>query len=89
MFLEFDEGSAGALEVERPRAKPISYYDRGLACACLSGPGDLIEAHKWFNLAAVGGDARGARARADIALDMTPREIVEAQRRARSFLRAA
>lgn len=49
---------------------------------------DLIEAHKWFNLAAVGGHEEAAQCRADIADEMTAREIAEAQRRAREWLRA-
>ena len=47
---------------------------------------DLIEAHKWFNLAAVLGHEEAALARADLAEDMTAREIAEAQRRARAWL---
>jgi TPR repeat protein len=50
---------------------------------------DLVEAHKWFNLAAVGGHENAAGCRADIAEDMTAREISEAQRRAREWLRAS
>jgi hypothetical protein len=49
---------------------------------------DLIEAHKWFNLAAVAGMAEAAEARADVAEDMTAREIAEAQRQARAWLGA-
>ena len=47
---------------------------------------DLIEAHKWFNLAALSGCTRGQQCRAEISLEMTAREIAEAQRRARSWL---
>jgi len=47
---------------------------------------DLIEAHKWFNLAALNGSSRGQECRAEIALEMTAREIAEAQRQARSWL---
>ena len=48
---------------------------------------DLIEAHKWFNLAASRGGHEGARScRADIAEEMTAREIAEAQHRARDWL---
>jgi TPR repeat protein len=50
---------------------------------------DLIEAHKWFNLAAVRGQESAANCRADISDDMTAREISEAQRRAREWLRAS
>ena len=47
---------------------------------------DLIEAHKWFNLAALSGCTRGQECRAEIALEMTAREIAEAQRQARAWL---
>ena len=47
---------------------------------------DLIEAHKWFNLAALSGCTRGQECRAEIAMEMTAREIAEAQRQARSWL---
>ena len=49
---------------------------------------DLIEAHKWFNLAALSGCTRGQECRAEIALEMTAREIAEAQRQARAWLAA-
>jgi hypothetical protein len=49
---------------------------------------DLIEAHKWFNLAALNGSTRGQECRAEIAVEMTAREIAEAQRQARSWLGA-
>ena len=49
---------------------------------------DLIAAHKWFNLAAVSGSVEAQDARADVAEDMTAREIAEAQRQARAWLGA-
>jgi len=49
-------------------------------------PCDLIEAHKWFNLAAARGHQEASDCRADIAAEMTAREIAEAQRRARQWL---
>jgi uncharacterized protein len=49
---------------------------------------DLIEAHKWFNLAALSGDTRSQACRADISFEMTAREIAEAQRGARAWLGA-
>ena len=75
MFQDFYAGGIGGADV-------TSFYDRGINCGA-----DLIEAHKWFNLSALSGDIRGAGARADIALEMNPREIAEAQRRARTFVR--
>ncbi|MGK6318531.1 hypothetical protein [Sphingomonas sp. DT-204] len=47
---------------------------------------DLIEAHKWFNLAAMQGNTRAQECRAEIAEDMTAREIAEAQKAARAWL---
>ncbi len=49
---------------------------------------DLVEAHKWFNLAALSGCTRGQQCRAEISIEMTAREIAEAQRQARSWLGA-
>lgn len=47
---------------------------------------DMVEAHKWFNIAAAKGHAEASQCRADIADEMTAREIAEAQRRAREWL---
>ena len=47
---------------------------------------DLVEAHKWFNLAALNGSELGQQCRADISEEMTAREIAEAQRQARAWL---
>lgn len=52
-------------------------------------PSDLVEAHKWFNLAAVGGHEEAGFCRADISEEMTAREIAEAQRRAREWIAAS
>ena len=49
---------------------------------------DLIEAHKWFNLAAVRGNEEARRYRAELARDMTREEIAAAQREAREWLRS-
>ncbi len=49
---------------------------------------DLIEAHKWFNLAALHGSETAAFHRKDLARHMTAREIVAAQRSAREWLQA-
>jgi TPR repeat protein len=47
---------------------------------------DLIEAHKWFNLAAARGNDDARRYRIEIARELSRREIGEAQRRARAWL---
>jgi uncharacterized protein len=47
---------------------------------------DMIEAHKWFNLAALNGSEEAIYCRADISDEMTAREIAEAQKQARAWL---
>ena len=63
-------------------------FDLGVAFSTGSNGAecDLIEAHKWFNLAAARGHEEAAHCRADISDEMTAREIAEAQRRARQWL---
>lgn len=65
-----------------------AYFDLGVAFSTGShGVGaDLVEAHKWFNLAASKGHEEAGWCRADISDEMTAREIAEAQRRARQWL---
>ena len=60
-------------------------YDLGVSYSTGTAgrPLDLIEAHAWFNLAAFGGSAGAAAARAEIAGVMSRSEITAAQRRAR------
>ena len=48
---------------------------------------DLVAAHKWFNLAAVRGNAEAALYRQELAREMTKAAIAEAQRAAREWLR--
>lgn len=68
-----------------------AYFDLGVAYSTGSHGAtcDLIEAHKWFNLAAVGGHEEAPICRAEVADEMTAREIAEAQRRAREWLAAS
>ena len=67
-----------------------AYFDLGVAFSTGSHGAecDLVEAHKWFNLAAVSGHAEAQMCRADISDEMTAREIAEAQRRAREWISA-
>ena len=63
-------------------------FDLGVGYSTGRGgaPVDLIEAHKWFNLAALNGCTRGQQCRAEISVEMTAREIAEAQKQARAWL---
>ncbi|WP_417461080.1 hypothetical protein [Kordiimonas sp.] len=62
-------------------------YDLGLLYSTGHGVDrDYIEAHKWFNLAAIRGVNRAEVDRCELARDMDMRDIAEAQRQARKWL---
>lgn len=73
---------------EAATGDPNAYFELGVAFSTGSDGADLnlIEAHKWFNLAAVSGHVESATCRAEIADEMTAREIAEAQREARAWI---
>ncbi|MEO9599122.1 hypothetical protein [Parasphingorhabdus sp.] len=74
--------------VEAAQGSDNAYFDLGVIYSTGSQGADvdLIEAHKWFNLAALAGHDESKVCRAEISLDMTAREIAEAQREARNWL---
>ena len=74
--------------IDAARGDSRALYELGVAYSTGSGgvQVDLVEAHKWFNLAALNGSAVAQECRADISEDMTAREIAEAQRQARAWL---
>lgn len=82
------EGVLGVWLAQAGQGLAGACYDLGVAFSTGSNgaPCDLIEAHKWFNLAAARGHEEAAHCRADISEEMTAREIAEAQRRARQWL---
>lgn len=66
---------------------PDAMFELGLMhCAGRDGDPDLVSAHKWFNLAAMRGNADAKRYRMEISREMTRTEIAEAQRQAREWL---
>ena len=73
------------------RGDASACYDLGMVYSSgADGIGvDLVEAHKWFNIAAVSGSNEAQMCRAEIAEDMTAREINDAQKAARAWLRGA
>ena len=61
---------------------PGACFDLGIAHSCgARAETDLIEAHKWFDLAARGGYASAETFRADIARALSRRQVAEAKRR--------
>ena len=90
---EVTESKAGDMVVARALAAAAqgdmsAFFDLGVVYSTGSHgvASDLVEAHKWFNIAASRGHEDAAYCRADISDEMTAREIAEAQRRARQWL---
>ncbi len=67
-----------------------AWFDLGICYSSGTGGAtiDLVEAHKWFNLAAMSGVEEAQEWRAEIACDMTARQIADAQKAARAFLQS-
>jgi uncharacterized protein len=66
-----------------------TFFDLGMMYSTgrLVAP-DLVSAHKWFNIAAMRGNAKAVRHRIEIAAEMSQVEIAAAQRAARNWLAA-
>lgn len=69
------------------QGQPEAFYNLGLLYSTGNGVDiDLVQAHKWFNLAALRGSEEARHCRAQLAQDMSAGEIAEAQRQARAWL---
>ncbi len=70
------------------RGDPRAYFELGVAYSTGTDGVDIdmIEAHKWFNLASLGGVREGALLRAEIASEMDRDAIAAAQRAARAWI---
>lgn len=79
---------AGDVASAEPIMSGEEMYRLGLAASTMNEEGefDLITAHKWFNLAAMFGNREAKAYRAELAREMKPEEIAEAQRLAREYL---
>jgi len=81
-----------SLEMASGGAEPANADDCfGLGMVYSAGAGvgvDLVEAHKWFNIAAMRGHKDAAQLRREIAEQMSDSEIGCAQRAARDWLKA-
>lgn len=66
---------------------PDALFELGLNyCVGLDVDIDLIEAHKWFNLAALRGNEDAKRYRLEIAREMSRDDISRAQKLAREWI---
>lgn len=75
------------IEGVAPADSPDALYELGLVyCTGRDVEPDMIQAHKWFNLAASRGSAEARRYRGELAEEMSKKEIAEAQRLARVWM---
>jgi TPR repeat protein len=69
------------------KGEAAAQYRLGLMYSTGKGvPLDYVAAHKWLNLAALRGERQARELRAELAHDMSPQQIAEAQRQAREWL---
>ena len=69
-------------------ASPDALFHLGLQYAIGRGvTPDPVIAHKWFNLAALRGNEAAKEYRAEIASELTRKQVAEAQKLAREWLR--
>jgi hypothetical protein len=73
---------------EGPAARDMLFELGMMYSVGRDAPVDLVAAHKWFNLAAMTGNADAVRLRREIANQMSDVEIACAQRAARDWLRS-
>jgi uncharacterized protein len=79
---------AGAGLAEAPATADVLFELGMMYASGRAVPADLVAAHKWFNLAAMKGNAEAARLRREVAGEMTDARIGQAQRAARDWLKA-
>jgi hypothetical protein len=81
-----------SMEIAAGGAEPANAEDCfGLGMVYSAGAGvavDLVQAHKWFNIAAMRGHKDAAQLRREVAEQMSDAEIGCAQRAARDWLKA-
>lgn len=82
-----DVESLPQYEADAKQGRAEALFNLGLAYSTGQGVGvDFIAAHKWFNLAAMRGVDEAKSWRAQLASEMLPTQIAEAQRLAREWL---
>ena len=77
----------GGAELGTQTGAPDALFELGMLYATgRDVEADLVVAHKWFNLAAVRGNAAALAHRIELAREMSVEQIAEAQRLAREWL---
>jgi uncharacterized protein len=75
-------------EISPAGSSADALFELGLMyCAGRDVEMDFVAAHKWFNLAALRGNVEAKTYRMELSREMSKRQIAEAQRQAREWLR--
>jgi len=80
-------GESSFAEITPNAATADILFELGMMyCLGREVPQDYVTAHKWFNLAAMKGSEDAKHYRRELALEMSPAQVAEAQRQARCWL---
>lgn len=83
----YEASSHSEVDSSDQTGAPDALYQLGLQyCSGRDVELDLVEAHKWFNLAALRGNGAAKHMRSEIASELSREQIGAAQRRAREWL---
>ena len=83
----FEAECRDTIELAAQGGVPDALFELGLMyCSGREVDLDLIEAHKWFNLAALRGNEAAKSYRQEIARELTRAQVGAAQKRAREWL---
>jgi TPR repeat protein len=86
-MVQLNTGYLRRFERDAERNKPDAQYHLGLLYSTGQGvPFDMVTAHMWMNIAAMNGSPEARSLRAELARDMSPGEVAQAQRLARQWL---
>ncbi len=83
-----DFTSRDVIEYAAQGGQPDALFELGLMyCTGRDVSVDLIEAHKWFNLAAMRGNEEAKHYRSELSREMAKTDVALAQKRAREWLK--
>ena len=84
-----DFTSRDTIEFAAQGGQPDALFELGLIyCTGRDGKVDLVEAHKWFNLAAIRGNEEAKNYRLELSRELSKTDIARAQKMAREWMKS-
>ncbi len=84
-----DFSTRDTIEFAAQGGQPDALFELGLIyCTGRDGTVDLIQAHKWFNLAAMRGNEEAKHYRLELSRDMSKPDVALAQKLAREWMKS-